>query len=119
VLLTVSCLMSCIFTAVGLSPLRNIPIWPVAALAPFVIIGMIIYIVRKNSEPDDTRDETPNECWSAGGVYYNPNDPAMFVPNRFGFGSTLNFANPWARTFLVVLFGGVGLLTAFLIWALR
>ena len=74
---------------------------------------------RKNAEPDDTPDETPKECWSLAGINYNPNDPAMFVPNRFAYGYTLNFANPWARAFLVVMVGGVAGLTGFLIWALR
>jgi uncharacterized membrane protein len=38
-------------------------------------------------------DSTPDECWHAGGLYYNPADPALFVAKRTGFGFTFNFAN--------------------------
>jgi uncharacterized membrane protein len=45
-------------------------------------------------------DPTPNECWKAGLFYYNPNDAALFVEKREGYGYTFNFANPWSWTLL-------------------
>ena len=39
--------------------------------------------------------------WSAGFFYNNPDDPALFVPKRFGLGWTLNFGHPQARLVLI------------------
>lgn len=49
----------------------------------------------------------------AGMIYVNPKDPAVFVPKRFGWGWTLNFARPtaWFLLFLPVLIGLVASLT--------
>jgi uncharacterized membrane protein len=41
--------------------------------------------------------------WSGGLFYNNPDDPAMFVPKRFGLGWTLNFGHPRARQFLITM----------------
>ncbi|MBA2393495.1 MAG: hypothetical protein H0V70_12235 [Ktedonobacteraceae bacterium] len=41
--------------------------------------------------------------WSGGFLYNNPDDPAMFVPKRFGIGWTLNFGHPQARLFLITI----------------
>ncbi len=41
--------------------------------------------------------------WSAGIFYNNPDDPALFVPKRFGLGWTLNFGHPQARPFLITI----------------
>jgi uncharacterized membrane protein len=110
-------LMSLIFTGVGIAPLVDFPVVPVVILAPLFSIGFLIYISRKNAEPVDQTDDTPAECWSLGGIYNNPRDPALFVAKRDGFGNTLNFGNPRAILFLAGLLGGIGALTAFLIWA--
>ena len=45
------------------------------------------------------RDDERN--WYAGVFYNNPDDPALFVPKRFGLGWTLNFGHPQAKLFLV------------------
>jgi uncharacterized membrane protein len=36
----------------------------------------------------------PAACWHIGGIYYNPQDPALFVDKRSGLGMTLNFGHP-------------------------
>lgn len=47
-------------------------------------------------------DGTPDHAWKVGGLYYvNPDDPAMWVENRFGLGYTLNFGN-WRVWLLIV-----------------
>ncbi len=49
--------------------------------------------------------------WNAGVFYNNPDDPALFVPKRFGLGWTMNFGHPQAKfvligmLLLVLLFG--------------
>ena len=39
--------------------------------------------------------------WYAGVFYTNPDDPALFVPKRFGLGWTLNFGHPQAKLVLI------------------
>lgn len=48
-------------------------------------------------------DGIPDRCWKLGVFYYNPEDPAMIVQQRFGMGQSLNFGNPWAWVFLAVV----------------
>jgi uncharacterized protein DUF5808 len=39
-------------------------------------------------------DATPDQAWKIGGLlYFNPNDPAIWVEKRVGFGYTLNIGN--------------------------
>ncbi len=84
-----------------------------------VICGVLIAVVlvlflphprsqRKASTPADRpptsvvfRDD--DRYWYGGLFYNNPDDPAMFVPRRFGFGWTLNFGHPRAKLFLITL----------------
>ena len=42
-----------------------------------------------------------DQYWSGGIFYNNPDDPALFVPKRFGLGWTLNFGHPQARLVLI------------------
>ena len=41
----------------------------------------------------------------AGIFYFNPDDPAVWVPKRFGIGYTLNFARPAAWIVLAAVIG--------------
>lgn len=60
-------------------------------------------------------DRSPDEAWKLGLVYYNPDDPAVWVEKRFGVGYTLNFAR--ATTWLIV--GGfLALTVAIVVWSL-
>jgi uncharacterized membrane protein len=40
--------------------------------------------------------------WRFNALYFNPNDPALFVPVRSGVGWTVNFGRPRAVVFLVI-----------------
>jgi uncharacterized membrane protein len=39
--------------------------------------------------------------WPGGLIYYNPDDPDLLVPRRFGIGQSLNFGHPRAKWFLI------------------
>src|SRR6266436_5677846 len=39
--------------------------------------------------------------WYGGVFYNNPDDPAVFVPKRFGLGWTMNFGHPQAKLVLI------------------
>jgi uncharacterized membrane protein len=89
--------------------------WP----ALLVICGVLIAIVlvlfwhpqrsrTKTSTPADRqptftifRDD--DRYWSAGFFYNNPDDPALFVPKRFGLGWTLNFGHPQSKWFIITV----------------
>ena len=45
--------------------------------------------------------------WYGGVFYNNPDDPAIFVPKRFGLGWTLNFGHPRSRLVLIGLLVGM------------
>jgi hypothetical protein len=115
--LAVAYLLSVVFTAVGLSPLSYFPPWSIAVMVPIAALALMVYLIRSMSEPDDGADTTPNECWSLGGIYYNPKDPALFVRARVGYGYTFNMANPWARRIMIGFISGIVLLVGFLIWS--
>ncbi len=61
---------------------------------------------RTNTSVDSQRTNASfrdDERYWYGGVFYNnPDDPALFVPKRFGLGWTMNFGHPQSK---VVLFG--------------
>jgi uncharacterized membrane protein len=91
----------------------------VSWLAFLVVCGALIAIIlvlfwhpklsrTKTSTPADhqptfTVFRDDDRYWSAGVFYNNPNDPALFVPKRFGLGWTLNFGHPQAKLFLITI----------------
>src|SRR5437588_2693953 len=48
---------------------------------------------------DVFRDD--DRYWYAGFFYNNPDDPALFVPKRFGLGWTMNFGHAQAKLVLI------------------
>lgn len=53
--------------------------------------------------------------WLAGGFFYNnPDDPALFVLNRWGVGITLNLAHPMARRVAIAFLLGLALIPVLL-----
>jgi uncharacterized membrane protein len=41
--------------------------------------------------------------WYGGVFYNNSDDPAIFVPKRFGLGWTVNLGNPKGRLFIILM----------------
>src|SRR5262245_24086103 len=88
-------------------------IWAIMLLPLLVSIGFLVYAIRTGQggarmvSPTETvpiGDGTPDQCWMLGGqIYYNPNDPALMVEKRVGYGWTFNFANKWAWVFMLLL----------------
>jgi len=46
-----------------------------------------------------------------GIIYWDPRDKRIFVPKRFGFGWTINFANPFGVIILIAIITVITLLT--------
>lgn len=67
-----------------------------------VLAGTIIYAFRvgtagkKSVQPANNAigDYDEDQYWIGGLIYFNKNDPSIFVEKRFGIGWTMNFANP-------------------------
>lgn len=97
--LIVMWIMAIMFSLAALTPVivRNgrFPI-PAFVLILIPIAGVaagIWFAARASAEPNDMPpDNTPNECWKWGQLYYNPDDSSFMVEKRFGIGYTLNFA---------------------------
>lgn len=83
----------------------------VSLLLPSVIVIMALVISlttgqggrRIGSHAVGTGRTAVNDdrFWKLGFVYFNPNDPALFVEKRMGIGWTINFARPAAWMVLV------------------
>jgi uncharacterized membrane protein len=79
-----------------------------------LIIGATIVLgikAKAEPEPDGTPgrsvpsilgsgDNASDRHWIGGLIYFNPDDPAMFVEKRIGIGYGLNFGN--ARSWIVL-----------------
>lgn len=67
-------------------------VWaPIAATAAIAIFA--IMLIRYHQAAGD---RAPDSCWKLGIIYFNPADPSMFIPKRFGVGYTFNFGNRWS-----------------------
>ncbi len=62
-------------------------------------------------------DGTEDRHWKLGLIYVNPDDPAIFVEKRFGFGFTLNFGNVRAWVILALLLVPVAIVLTFTMFA--
>ncbi|MEH7344650.1 DUF5808 domain-containing protein [Bacillus sp. JJ1532] len=56
---------------------------------------------------DGISDFDEDRYWKGGLIYFNKNDPSIFIEKRFGIGWTLNFANPIGY---IILFGPLAII---------
>jgi uncharacterized membrane protein len=60
--------------------------------------------IKMKSGPETRCDDVDDDqYWKAGIIYFNPDDPALWVDKRMGIGWTLNFGNKKAWVFVVVV----------------
>ena len=85
-------------------------------LAALLLCAVVLVRYFRASPEEGEGDGTPDTAWKAGMLYCNREDPALWVPARFGFGYTLNFGNRWAWIILVAIFvmAAVGITAAVL-----
>jgi hypothetical protein len=99
-------LIAVMFTLAGLLPFFAPPPWVFLVPVAGFLLGFVLLMSHVLAKPSDGPAEvTPEQCWH-GSFYYNPDDPALFVEARTGFGYTANFARPltWALSAAIVLF---------------
>ncbi|NBD27593.1 DUF5808 domain-containing protein [Paenibacillus glycinis] len=76
-------------------PAKALPAATIAVAALIVggIVGLVVTVRRLGLQGQNAGAD--EEHWLAGGgVYYNPGDPAVFVPKKHGIGWTINFGRP-------------------------
>lgn len=73
-----------------------------------VIVGIRATVYVRYPKP--VMRVTEDAHWRFWGIYFNRQDPALFVPLRTGIGWTINFGRPQAIVFLI-------LLAVFSVWA--
>ncbi|MCC7407181.1 MAG: DUF1648 domain-containing protein [Phycisphaeraceae bacterium] len=101
------------FLSPGHSPMGYL--LPLLVLDPLmiIVIGLIIARIMRLEDRAgkcaSRGDGTPDRCWKLGVIYFNPDDPALWVEKRFGIGWTTNMARPasWFA-FVVLLLWGAG-----------
>ncbi|MGH9344448.1 MAG: DUF5808 domain-containing protein [Terriglobia bacterium] len=93
-------MLALLLAAVAMKTFIQVPT-SVIILGPLIfIVPVVVAMVRASAQPGDGPEITPEEAWKGGMIYYNPDDPALFVPKRFGAGYTLNFANRLSWVFV-------------------
>ncbi|MFZ4453609.1 DUF1648 domain-containing protein [Salibacterium aidingense] len=55
----------------------------------------------EGEEQGESVDREEDIHWKLGQIYFNPNDPALFLEKRFGVGWTINLARPTAWLLLI------------------
>jgi uncharacterized membrane protein len=101
-----SYLIGAMFSLVGFLPFFNPPAWVFLILVGGFFAIYVLLMAHVLAKPLDFPPEaTPDRCWH-GVFYYNPDDPALFVEARTGFGYAGNFARPlsWVLGALMLLF---------------
>jgi uncharacterized membrane protein len=79
----------------------------VVAVVLSVIVGIRAGVNLRYATP--ALRQTEDIHWRLQGLYFNPEDPALFVPLRSGIGWTLNFGRPRAIMFLLLFVAfGIG-----------
>lgn len=55
--------------------------------------------------------DNDSQHWKFGLFYYNKEDKRLFPPKRYGWGWTVNFANPLSISALLLILIAIGLIT--------
>lgn len=80
------------------------------AIVISVVYGQAGSRVFRRMQDSDKLAVDDDERWKLGVFYFNPEDPSLFLPERFGVGWTMNWARPavWA-----IMVGGLVITLAF------
>ena len=79
-------------------------LWPVLVLAFAAILVMLVatFVTLKGVPRPPVRNPS---AWRGGLFYVDREDPALFVPKRYGAGYTFNYGRPlaWVITFAILI----------------
>jgi uncharacterized membrane protein len=119
IMISMMYLMGIVFSGAGVWMAHHFPAWILISIVPPYLAGLLYWEYRRGTDLAPAVESTPDECWSLGDVYNNPDDPALFVAKRLGWGYTINFGNPQAKWVAGGFFGGIGALVVLLFWMMR
>jgi uncharacterized membrane protein len=90
-------------------------LWPFLALTFAGVLALLGFtgVLARNIPRAPVRNPA---AWRAGFIYVDRDDPALFVPKKYGVGYTFNFGNPLA---VLLAFAILGLPLAAVIFALN
>lgn len=84
--------------------------WVSMGMAVVTLALIVVFVIqyRRALAPQEGAASTVSSPdtdthWKAGSFYVNRDDPALFIPKRFGVGWSLNFGHPAAFIILIVL----------------
>jgi len=71
-----------------------------------MVMAFVYFFRSADDEGWETVDNDPSSNWKMGIFYYDPDDSAVFVERRLGFGWTLNFGNvaSWLILAIILIF---------------
>lgn len=81
-------------------------------LVAIIIIGTMVFSfttgqggsrIGRRSTGSNTPPINDDSHWKLGSIYYNPQDPSIWIEKRMGIGWTVNFARPMAWFFLLAI----------------
>lgn len=82
--------------------------------AYLLLLGMVVYLRARGLDQQRDIPSQGHQHWKTMGVaYYNPDDPAIFVPKPYGIGWTVNMAKPMGWLTVAAI---VGIPILFLVW---
>jgi uncharacterized membrane protein len=67
--------------------------------------GNRVHVAAKDDPPSPLTQRDDDSLWRGGVFYVNSDDPAVFLPKRFGIGWTVNFGNRLVWIFVVAIIG--------------
>ncbi|MGE5352382.1 MAG: DUF5808 domain-containing protein [Acidobacteriota bacterium] len=79
------------------------PVWTWIVLAAALLFTIPVFYNTVITKKWRNKAEGEANSWYLGVFYFNPKDTRMFLPKRSGLGITINFANPLAVIFTVLL----------------
>jgi uncharacterized membrane protein len=100
--------ISTIFVGIAVMPVMHFPLWLFGPPIILFIGGAMIWQYKFLNDPERRAEATPDACWHLGQIYYNPQDPAIFVQKRLGLGYTVNFGNRISWVLLAVVLAALG-----------
>jgi hypothetical protein len=96
-------------------------VYNITLLISLIISAVIVRRTMKTLREEGVQvAETDPALWRLTHLYFNPQDPALFVPTRRGAGWTLNFGRPLAIVLIAAILafgvGGPFLLARSVLW---
>lgn len=113
-------LMILIFAQIILAMFSNVSVWITLFTPMFLVLIILVYAIvlsvktgqsgsrlktDKQGESGDEITRDDDSYWKLGSLYFNKEDPAVFVEKRFGIGWTINWARWQSWLFIVAIIG--------------